>query len=514
MISNTRPKTAIRTACVLITLLLLLSTFLPGSALGDEQHYFTSIEEFHAPHVRLGVQTGTSYDLFCREEFPESDISYYTSFPDMILQVKNGALDGFTVDEVTARELISSVEGITYLPEYLDELDICMALAKTDNGLKLQAELNAFFSRIKEDGTMKAVTEAWLTNDIEHQVTDYQSLEPVNGTIRLATESAYSPFDFIRNGSIVGIDIDLLTRFCREMGYGLEIIDMSFDALIPSLGTRSDIVANGITYSDERAQKVLFTVPYSTEKTVMLVRSPIEKPDFLTSLKDSFVSTFLREDRWKLLLQGLWTTVRISVLSGFFGTLLGFGICLLRRRKSKLCTSITTGYIRLLQGTPIVVLLLILYYVIFTDPSVSGLTVAVVAFTMNFAAYVSEMMRTGIDAVPAGQMEAALAMGYTRKDAFFRIVMPQAALHFLPVYKGEVVSLLKSTSVVGYIAVQDLTKMSDIIRSRTYDALFPLITTAVIYFAVAALLGHLVSRIEIKLKPDRVHRGVKGVNMQ
>lgn len=514
MIPNVWPKTTVKIACCLLFLFLLCFTLLPGSALGDEQHFFTSIEEFYAPHIRLGVQTGSSYDLFCREQFPESDISYYTSFPDMILQVRNGALDGFITSEVTARELIASTDGITYLPEQLDELDICMAMAKTDAGLKLQAELNDFLARAKEDGTLTAITEAWLTNDTEHQVTDYQSLEPVNGTVRLATESGYAPFDFVRNGSMVGIDIDLLTRFCREMGYGLEVIDMNFDALIPSLGTRSDVVANGVTYSDERAQKVLFTTPYSTEKSVMIVRSPIEKPDFLTSLKDSFVATFIREDRWQLLLQGLWTTLQISVLSGIFGTLLGFGICLLRRRKSKICTSVTTGYIRLLQGTPIVVLLLILYYVIFTDPSVSGLTVAVVAFTLNFAAYVSEMMRTGIDAVPAGQMEAALAMGYTRKDAFFRIVMPQAALHFLPVYKGEVVSLLKSTSVVGYIAVQDLTKMSDIIRSRTYDALFPLITTAVIYFAAAALLGHLVSRIEIKLKPDRVHRGVKGVKMQ
>ncbi len=511
MILNACPKTVHRTACCLITLLLLISMLLPGSARSEEEHFFTSIEEFYAPHIRLGVQTGSSYDVFCREEFPLCDISYFTSFPDMILQVKNGSLDGFTVSEVTARELIGSVDGITYLPEQLDELDVCMALAKNDTGLKLQAQLNEFFSRAKDDGTLKAVTEAWLTNDTEHQVTDYQTLESVNGTIRLGTESVYAPYDFIRDGSIVGIDIDLLIRFCRETGYGLEVTDMSFDALIPSLGTRSDLVANGITYSDERAKKVLFTVPYSVEKTVMVVRCPIEKTDFFTSLKESFVSTFIRENRWQLLAQGLWTTLRISLLSGIFGTLLGFGICILRRRKNKICTAVTTGYIRLLQGTPIVVLLLILYYVIFTDPAVSGLTVAVAAFTMNFAAYVSEMMRTGIEAVPAGQMEAALAMGYTRKAAFFRIVMPQAALHFLPVYKGEVVSLLKSTSVVGYITVQDLTKMSDIIRSRTYDALFPLITTAVIYFAAAALLGHLVSRIEIRLKPDRVHRGVKGV---
>lgn len=506
-------KNFMRLVCSIMTLLLLLA-LLPVQSWGDDTGFFTSVEEFYAPGIRLGVQTGASYDTFCREHFPQSDISYYTAVPDMILQVKTGALDGFPIDEVSARELLKTVDGITYLPELLDELDICMALPKNDDGIRLQLQLNDFLARIKEDGTLRAVQEAWMTNDTEHQVTDYQALEAVNGTIRLATESAYPPFDYIRDGDIVGIDVDLLTRFCREAGYGLEIIDMSLDALIPSLGTRADVAANGITYSDERAERVLFTDPYSSEKTVMMVRCPTEKADFFTRLKNSFVSTFIRENRWQLLAKGLWTTMRISLLSAVLGTVLGFGICMLRRRNNNIGRAVTTAYIRLLQGTPIVVLLMILYYVIFTDDSVSGMAVAVVAFTLNFAAYVSEMMRTGIDAVPAGQMEAALAMGYTRTSAFFRIVMPQAALHFLPVYKGEVVSLIKSTSVVGYIAVQDLTKMSDIIRSRTYDALFPLLTTAVIYFAVAALLGYLVSRIEIKLQPDRVNRSVKGVKMQ
>ena len=506
-------KKYIRLVCSIMTLLLLLA-LLPVQSWGDDTGFFTSVEEFYAPGIRLGVQTGASYDTFCREHFPQSDISYYTAVPDLILQVKTGALDGFPIDEVSACELLKTVDGITYLPELLDELDICMALPKNDDGIRLQSQLNDFLARIKEDGTLRAVQEAWMTNDTEHQVTDYQALEAVNGTIRLATESAYPPFDYIRDGDIVGIDVDLLTRFCREAGYGLEIIDMSLDALIPSLGTRADVAANGITYSDERAEKVLFTDPYSSEKTVMMVRCPTEKADFFTRLKNSFVSTFIRENRWQLLAKGLWTTIRISLLSAVLGTGLGFGICMLRRRNNSIGRAVTTAYIRLLQGTPIVVLLMILYYVIFTDDSVSGMAVAVVAFTLNFAAYVSEMMRTGIDAVPAGQMEAALAMGYTRTSAFFRIVMPQAALHFLPVYKGEVVSLIKSTSVVGYIAVQDLTKMSDIIRSRTYDALFPLLTTAVIYFAVAALLGYLVSRIEVKLQPDRVNRGVKGVKLQ
>ena len=108
---------------------------------------------------------------------------------------------------------------------------------------------------------------------------------------------------------------------------------------------------------------------------------------------------------------------------------------------------------------------------------------------MNFGAYASEIMRSGIEGIDVGQREAALALGYTENQAFFKFIFPQAAVRFLPVYRGEIVSLLKSTSIVGYIAIQDLTKMSDIIRSRTYEAFFPLIATAIIYFVLAWIIS-------------------------
>ena len=115
--------------------------------------------------------------------------------------------------------------------------------------------------------------------------------------------------------------------------------------------------------------------------------------------------------------------------------------------------------------------------------------VAVVGFSLNFGAYASEIMRSGIGSIDGGQREAALALGYSENQAFFRFIFPQAAMHFLPVYSQEIVSLLKSTSIVGYIAIQDLTKMSDIIRSRTYEAFFPLIATALIYFILAWVIS-------------------------
>lgn len=245
----------------------------------------------------------------------------------------------------------------------------------------------------------------------------------------------------------------------------------------------------------------------------MMVRGEEEAKSFWASLAESFEKTFIRESRWKLIVQGIGTTVLISVLATLLGSVLGFGLCLLKISRYPLARVFAQVYIRVLQGTPMVVLLMILFYLVFAGSGLGGVWVAVIGFGLNLAAYVCEMIRTGIQSVDRGQTEAALALGFTRSRAFFQIVMPQAARQFLPVFKGEFISLIKMTSVVGYIAVQDLTKMSDIIRSRTYEAFFPLISTAVIYFIIAWVLTSLLRPIEQKVTPDRKRRKVKGVKL-
>ena len=120
----------------------------------------------------------------------------------------------------------------------------------------------------------------------------------------------------------------------------------------------------------------------------------------------------------------------------------------------------------------------------------------------------------GVGAVEPGQYEAACALGYTNRRTFFKIILPQALPHIMPSYKGEIIGLIKATSIVGYIAVQDLTKMGDIVRSRTYEAFFPLIAITVIYFLLEGLLGFLVSRLSFNInpkrrKPEKILKGVK-----
>ncbi|MEI6456420.1 MAG: amino acid ABC transporter permease [bacterium] len=209
------------------------------------------------------------------------------------------------------------------------------------------------------------------------------------------------------------------------------------------------------------------------------------------------------ESRYLHIIDGLEVTILISILATLFGTIVGAGICFMRMSKRRLLSEPAKFYISLIRGIPVLVLLMLIYYVVFASVNINPVVVAVIAFGLNFGAYVSEMFRTGIESIDRGQKEAAIAGGFTKIQTFLYIILPQAIKRILPVYKGEFISLIKMTSVVGYIAVQDLTKASDIIRSRTFDAFFPIIMVAVLYFLLAWLLTWGLDLIEISSDPKR-----------
>ena len=196
----------------------------------------------------------------------------------------------------------------------------------------------------------------------------------------------------------------------------------------------------------------------------------------------------------------------ITVLSVICGTILGFAVYLLCRGGNVIANLLTRFFVWLIQGTPMVVLLMILYYIIFGKVDIAGIWVAVIAFTMTFGAGMYGMLKSGVGALDKGQTEAAYALGFTDAGAFFTVILPQAALHFMPSYKAQVVALIKATAIVGYIAVQDLTKMGDIVRSRTYEAFFPLIAVAVIYFILAGILNMIVGMIHNRIRPEKRSR--------
>ena len=411
----------------------------------------------------------------------------------------------------------------SYIHAGFEPMDIVAVFPKKEKGRSLRDELNTYIEKYRATGLLDSIDNLWLGHDETRKVVDFPKAKEGKPTFKMATSAINPPFEYIKDGKVVGYEMDLMARIFAEMGYGLEVHDVAFESVILGVETGMyDFAVATLSTTPAFKEKNFLSNSFYVSECVMAVQildeknvlSPtrngaasdsaaIAEEGLITSLKSSFVRTFVMESRWKLVTNGIWVTVYISILSALFGTVLGFLICLMRLSKIRIVDAIAITYIRILQGTPSVVLLMILFYVVFARTGIDGVWVAVIGFGMNFGAYVSEMMRTGIEAVDKGQMEAALALGYTKPRAFFKIVLPQAARHFLPVYQGEFISLVKMTSIVGYIAIQDLTKASDIIRSRTYEAFFPLVTTAIIYFAIAWFLTRVLTAMQKRLDPSR-----------
>jgi polar amino acid transport system substrate-binding protein len=215
----------------------------------------------------------------------------------------------------------------------------------------------------------------------------------------------------------------------------------------------------------------------------------------IDSFVESFFDNLIAEDRYRMILDGLQVTLLITFCAAVLGSLLGGLVCWMRMSRRRWLQQVAKVYIELMRGTPVLVLLMLMYYVVMAPLDATGIVVAIVTFAMNTAAYISEMLRTTIQGIDRGQTEAGLALGFTPRQTFFKIVLPQVIKAVMPVYQGEVVSLLKGTSIVGYIAVADMTRASDLIRSRTFDAFFPLIVTAIIYFLMAWLIGLLLQSL-------------------
>ncbi|MCI8822717.1 MAG: amino acid ABC transporter permease [Lachnospiraceae bacterium] len=217
-----------------------------------------------------------------------------------------------------------------------------------------------------------------------------------------------------------------------------------------------------------------------------------------------FYLNFIKDDRWTYIWNGLLVTLEVTLFATLIGILLGFLVAIIRSThdrtgKMKLPNGVCQIYLTVIRGTPVVVQLLITYFLIFGSMKVSKVLVAVLAFGINSGAYVAEICRAGIMSIDIGQLEAGRSIGFSYAKTMWYIILPQAFKNVLPALGNEFIVLLKETSVSGYIALHDLTKGGDVIRSRTYDAFMPLIGVALIYLAMVLGFTKLVSMLERRL---------------
>ena len=460
----------------------------------------------------LGVVTGSLYGGFSREQFPNAAIKEFNTFADVLVALKQGKVDGIMLDKPNFNSVArtdNSLASIT-VPAY--SVEIGFGFQKNEAGNALQAQMNAFLTKLKSEGKTDELIDKWYGETEPEETIPLDELASNAKTLNVAIDTTRKPFVYMYEGKPVGFEIEVLYMFCREYGYNVNISDLSFASGLAGLASEKyDLVCGGLYMTAERKESVNFSDPYMVAEVVMAKceRSGLES--FWLSLKDSFEKTFIREQRWKLIVEGIGTTMIISACSVIGGTLLGFALYMLARSKAEWLSGFAKGvarvYATIIAGTPTLVILMVLFYIVFTSPNISGVVVAIIGFVLTFGSFVYEQLSLTVSGVDNGQLEAAYALGYGRNQTFFHIILPQAMKMFLPSYSGEIIALIKATSVVGYIAVNDLTKMGDIIRGNTYEAFFPLIAVAMIYFAItwgiAGLLSIMKKKAEPKLRKNK-----------
>jgi len=222
------------------------------------------------------------------------------------------------------------------------------------------------------------------------------------------------------------------------------------------------------------------------------------------NISEKFIQNFIEEDRYMYLVQGLGTTFTITIFAAIIGIILGFIIAIIRSTadktgKLKVLDMICRAYLTIIRGTPAMIQLLIMFYVVFVSSN-NKVFVAIMTFGINSGAYVAEIVRSGIMSVDNGQMEAGRSLGFNYAQTMWYVIMPQAFKNVLPALVNEFIVLLKETSICGYIGLMDLTRGGDIIRSRTYEAFLPLIAVAIIYLVIVMLLTAFVNRLERRLR--------------
>lgn len=463
--------------------------------------------------VRIAALMGSVEEAILEKRFPNGTVERYETMTDMVQALKQNRVDAVSLDGYTLPYLNHTLGGgMVALDDSLGTMGLAAAFQKDDKS-GLREQFNHFLKVIKQSGLHAKMLDKWIYHFDTAKMPDLK-LPTEGDPLVVATCPTLPPTSFLQGNKSAGFDMEVLQQFAIYINRPIKIQNLNFSALITSLATgKVDMIISSLIITEERAQMVAFSDSYMDFDMDVIVRNEnkkgytkksidyvtkqqavdesgdilLEDEEWLSSIQESFEKNLIKERRYEMVLSGLKTTLVIAFLSAIFGTILGAFICFLKMRKNKFLKTIANVYINTMRGTPVLVLLLIMFYVVFNKVDIDPVMVSVITFSMNFAAYVSEMFRTSIEGVDNGQTEAGIALGFSKFRTFYHIVLPQAFKKVLPVYKGEMISMVKMTSIVGYIAVEDLTKVSDIIRSRTFDALFPLIMVAVLYFVIAWL---------------------------
>jgi len=444
----------------------------------------------------LAVLTGAISDQWAKAVIKGIQCSYYNTTSDIIEAVIYERSDAAVLGEITYSNELQDRKDLKIVGSVGAE-QCGYIFPQTQDGEQLKVQVNEFIKASEENGLLERITQEWKSKTSAKHV-DFEGLKDINGSLVYAACSTIGePACYYKDGQIIGLDIDFIVEFAKAYGYDLKIVDYSFSGMLQAVQANLvDFGGSNTTITEERKQSVLFSDPYFKGEVIVVVKdltATNENNSFFQRLYNSFEKTFIKEDRYQLFISGILNTILITLISTICGVIIGFIWFFVYSMNNYRINHLLNSIASILSEMPTVVLLMIFYYLIFKNSNLNSTYISIIAFTTVFSFSIMSILNTCIASIDKGQFEAAYALGYSKYNSYIKLIIPQIMPMFMTLFKSELVTLVKSTSIVGYIAVQDLTKVSDIVRSRTYQAFFPLIASTIVYILIIKLFKQVIS---------------------
>ena len=494
---------------VVLAFVSILALAYTRSGAGDAAPIYTEPEELEGKSV--GTIAGSAYASVAAEKLPASvskSIRPYENVDDMTEALQKQEIDAFVESEAVAGLIVADRSNMALMPKELGEEDVGIALHK---GSALTPKFNERLEALALDGSLDALRSKWLFASDEAKTIPPTQKNSPNGVLRVAC-ATIAPMAYVQgDNTMVGYEVELVQRISHELGYAATFYSAPFTNVLSDVENgKADVGIGNITVTPDRQQRFNMTVPDYSGR-IVLVTHASNNPKGINPIEGvmrSFKRNFLDEGRWKVILDGLGVTATITIVTAVVGTPLALWLVKLRYRRGKWISWHIALFQSLMGGIPIVVVIMLLYYVLFGAIDIAGELIAIIAFILVFSGRASGLLWEAIEGIDKSQEEGAIAMGYTPDQVYSKILFPQAITKTRERLVGMYVNIFKETAVVGYIAVQDLTRASDFIRARTMDAFFPLVATALIYFVICRLLGVVLNKVGVRLIARRRRRAL------
>lgn len=496
---------------LIIVAVIVTCVMVPSLAVAQEDtepkpEYSTLAE---LSNKELGTVLGTTYDADVNNRLSENPtFKYYGEMSEMLLALKYKRIEACCLDKPVARIAVERNAGLAIMPDDAGPDANAVALPK---GSSLTPYVSNIVERLVEDGTMEELEHEWCDLPESERSLPAKDWNGSNGVLVVAVDDATEPMSYrSADGELRGLEVELAYIIARELNMDLDLRPMPFDAIMLSLSSYDvDMAIAGISITDERSQLYDLTPAYRSAIVTLVTRDvSSHEMGLLENIVQMIRSTFFHNGHGWLFITGVAITLLLTFSSVPIGTILGYLlgaliVCLSRplelggkskrvawilRLLSRIARTILLGFQIVFSEVPIVIVLLVLRYLVFDFATMPGGFVAVIGLSSALTATVAGIVRDAIDSLGSQPWEIASSMGYTTWKAFGRIISPMARRQFMPALFAAITQSVFDTSVVGLIAVHDMTRVADLVRARSTEALPAMIATAVVYLAISSAL--------------------------